>query len=477
MEALEGRLAAAGAARQSSDRSRSISAFAFDKALSLLLSDVAMFALASYVAVAFVSYLSRSVVYSHVVESAVIWIAVSVWTFKNLGLYRIYYALDYRDEWYYVVAGLALGVVPLLALYTVVPALSSSRLVLLTSFAMASVLVGTSRCIIHYQSGLRAGRRKRRIALVAASPELARISSAIDDGSTVLTLVQISGVDNAINEALAGSTQSWYDKALERGCDEIVFAGMPTARSALMVERAARDRVAVGFAPGGLSSQPYQLSFLSSRRQPILSAGRVAACTPINQVLKRIFDVTVATLGLAITWPLIAAAAIGILIESGRPVIFRQTRVGRNGKPFEILKLRSMTVDAEAKCGAVWAVGDPTKDARATKIGALIRKTSIDELPQFFNVLKGDMSIVGPRPERPIFVEQFRRQFPRYEELYLVRPGITGWAQVHMRRGFGVDQVGERLDLDLFYIENYSPLLDICLTFKTAVEVLFARWG
>jgi lipopolysaccharide/colanic/teichoic acid biosynthesis glycosyltransferase len=121
-------------------------------------------------------------------------------------------------------------------------------------------------------------------------------------------------------------------------------------------------------------------------------------------------------------------------------------------------------------------VGDPAQDRRTTKVGAFIRKTSIDELPQFINVIKGEMSIVGPRPERPIFVENFRKEYVRYDERHLVRPGITGWAHVHMRRSPCIEQIAERLDLDLFYIENYSPSLDLFVTFKTAVEVLFQRW-
>ncbi len=135
-----------------------------------------------------------------------------------------------------------------------------------------------------------------------------------------------------------------------------------------------------------------------------------------------------------------------------------------------------MARDAEAQCGPVWAVGDPSNDSRVTKVGKFIRKTSIDELPQFINVLLGNMSIVGPRPERPTFVERFRAEYPRYDERHLVRPGVTGWAHVHMRRSPGMDQIGERLDLDLFYVENYSLLLDIFITFKTAVEVLFQHW-
>jgi lipopolysaccharide/colanic/teichoic acid biosynthesis glycosyltransferase len=179
---------------------------------------------------------------------------------------------------------------------------------------------------------------------------------------------------------------------------------------------------------------------------------------------------------LLITWPAMLLGMLAILIESGRPVIFRQIRVGRDGRPFEILKLRSMARGAEAQSGPVWAVGNPAKDSRATKVGAFLRKTSIDELPQFINVLLGDMSVVGPRPERPVFVERFRKEHPRYDERHLVRPGITGWAHVHMRRSPGIEQVGERLELDLFYIENYSLVLDVFIAFKTGVEVLFQRW-
>jgi len=211
--------------------------------------------------------------------------------------------------------------------------------------------------------------------------------------------------------------------------------------------------------------------------QPRLLARRVPACTPINTLFKRFFDIVTAATGLLLTWPFILLGTIAILIESGRPVIFSQVRVGRDGKPFRILKLRTMALDAEAQCGPVWAVGDPSKDKRTTRVGAFLRKASIDEMPQFFNVLLGDMSLVGPRPERPVFVEQFRKEYPRYDERHLVRPGITGWAHVHMRRSPGIEEIGERLELDLFYIENYSLLLDVFIAFKTGVEVLFQRWA
>lgn len=459
-----------------STRSRSIRVFENDRAFLLLLSDLAMLAVAAWTAVMGAGYLNHVLDYPRVVESALMWTATSVWTFKTLGLYRISYALDSRDEWYYVVVGLAAGVVPLLLIFSIVPALSSSRLVLMGSFGLSVLLVGMSRSIVHHRFRIHAGRRKRRIALVASSSELLPIANAMGDGSSVLTLIPVEGTEQAMADVLNGSNLSWYDRLREEGCDEIIFSGMPTVRTALMVERAARDRITIGFAPPGLSLQAYRLNFLATQRQPILLAGRVAACSPVNVFLKRVFDLTVGSIGVLLTWPVMLIAMIAILIESGRPVIFRQTRIGRDGKPFEIFKLRSMARDAEAQCGPVWAVGDPANDSRVTKVGKFIRKTSIDELPQFFNVLLGNMSIVGPRPERPTFVERFRAEYARYDERHLVRPGVTGWAHVHMRRSPGMDQIGERLDLDLFYIENYSLMLDIFITFKTAVEVLFQHW-
>jgi exopolysaccharide biosynthesis polyprenyl glycosylphosphotransferase len=460
-----------------SQRSRAIREFESSRALFLLVSDLAMLGIASCAASVVVAYLGHPLVYSRVLESAVIWTFTSVWTFRYLGLYRITYALDRHDEWYYVIAGLGIGVAPLLIVFSIVPPLSSSRLVLIGAFGLSAVLVGLSRSLIQYRFKLSATRRKRRVALVAESSDLLRMANSMEDGSTTLSLIPVSGTDQAITDVLVGSARSWYDRLVEEGCDEIVFAGMPTPRTALIVERAARDHIVVAFAPAGLSSQPYGLDFLSSRRQPMMVARRVTACTPINALFKRIFDVTVASIGLLLTWPILVGAMIAILIESGTPVLYRQTRIGRNGRPFEILKLRSMVRDAEARSGAIWAVGDPSKDDRTTKVGRFIRKTSIDELPQFLNVLRGDMSIVGPRPERPVFVEQFRKEYPRYDERHLVRPGVTGWAHVYMRRSPSIDEIGERLDLDLFYIENYSLVLDIFVTFKTAVEVLFQPWA
>lgn len=476
MERVERTAASAAAPRTLSERSRSIRAFELKRALLLMVSDVAMLAIASSAAAFCYSYFSDFLDYSGIVESAFFWTVATVWTFKLIGLYRISYALDDRDEWYHVIMGLAIGVAPLLIVFTLVPSISTSRVVLLISFVLSVVLVGISRSIIHSAYRTKAGNHKRRLALVASSADLLPLASAMDVRACDLRLIPVSGTEQAITDVIAGRA-SWYQELLHEGCDEIVFAGMPTVPAGLLVERAARDRIAIGFAPSGLPSQLHGVDFHVSHREPRLVARRVPACMPMNLLFKRLFDITGAVIGLLLTWPAMLLGMLAILIESGRPVMFRQQRIGRDGKPFEILKLRTMRLDAEAASGPVWAVGDPTRDMRATKVGAFLRKTSIDELPQFINVLLGDMSIVGPRPERPVFVERFRQEYPRYDERHLVRPGVTGWAHVHMRRSPGLEQIGERLELDLFYIENYSLLLDVFITFKTGVEVLFQRWA
>ncbi len=461
---------------RASERSRAIQTFEFGRASALFFSDLLMLAIASFLAVWCVVSLNDQLDYERVVQSAVIWAAGSIVTFKVLGLYRISYALDGKDEWYNVILGLTTGVAPLLILFSIVPSLSSSRLVLLASFAISVVLVGTGRSLIHGRFKMNRERHKRRIALVAPPEYLSPMARAFDASSISLRLVPMQKTERAIKAAADVSAASWYDRVKAQGCDEIIFAGMPSVSTALLVERAARDNITIGFAPPGFSPQAGPLGVLGSQRQPVLIAGRVAACKPVNLALKRIFDIVVSSIALVLTGPIMLAAMLAIYLESGGPVVYRQTRVGRAGKPFEILKLRSMVQDAEVKCGPVWAIGDPVKDNRTTKVGAFIRKTSIDELPQFINVLRGEMSIVGPRPERPVFVERFRDEHARYDERHLVRPGITGWAHVHMRRSPGLEMIGERLDLDLFYIENYSPILDIFITFKTGVEVLFQRW-
>ena len=194
----------------------------------------------------------------------------------------------------------------------------------------------------------------------------------------------------------------------------------------------------------------------------------------VAQVFKRWFDIMASVALLIISWPCILLTAIAIILESGwsAPVLYRQVRVGKNGKLFKVIKFRSMRTDAEKDGKAQWARAN---DDRITRVGKFIRKVRIDELPQLFNVLKGEMSFVGPRPERPEFVEKFAETIPYYSERHRVKPGITGWAQLCYCYGSSYQDTIEKLQYDLYYIKNYSIFLDLLIIMQTIEVVLWGR--
>lgn len=187
---------------------------------------------------------------------------------------------------------------------------------------------------------------------------------------------------------------------------------------------------------------------------------------------KRLLDIVASFSILIITSPIMILTAIAIKLDSKGPVFFKQERSGLNGKEFLVYKFRSMVSDAEAKTGPVWSTKD---DPRITRVGKLIRKVRIDELPQMINVLKGEMSLVGPRPERPYFVDMLSKEIPYYKRRLKVRPGVTGWAQVKHKYDESIEDVKMKLNYDLFYIENMSLRLDIKIIFRTVFVVLFGK--
>ena len=189
----------------------------------------------------------------------------------------------------------------------------------------------------------------------------------------------------------------------------------------------------------------------------------------IDRFLKRAFDLFVSSLVLLLTAPLLLGGMVAIRWEGPGPVFYRQERVTQDGKVFRIMKLRTMRVDAEAG-GAVWAA---TKDNRITKVGSFLRRARIDELPQLLNILKGEMSFVGPRPERPVFVAELAEQIPLYNERHMVKAGLTGWAQVNYPYGASIDDARSKLSYDLYYVKNFSILFDFVILLQTLREVLW----
>ena len=190
--------------------------------------------------------------------------------------------------------------------------------------------------------------------------------------------------------------------------------------------------------------------------------------------IKRVFDLAASGVLLAVTLPVMLVTGLCIFFEDGAPVFYRQERVGKGGKTFMVLKFRSMRSDAEKSGKPQWAVAD---DPRVTRVGRIIRKLRIDELPQIFNVLNGDMSFVGPRPERPYFVNQLCMEVPYYNVRHSIKPGITGWAQVRYRYGASVDDAIEKLQYDLYYVKNHSLFLDVIILIDTVEVVVLGKGG
>ncbi len=266
---------------------------------------------------------------------------------------------------------------------------------------------------------------------------------------------------------------------------EVIVLGDPT-RAARQFEAGSGVDRPEGRTPRFLTWSQAQLDGPGETSEAPLGSGRVErsvpnpGATPIpsdrlgsGQLGKRLFDQGLAVLGLLVASPLLLAVMALIVITSGRPIFYGQERIGRCGRRFTIWKFRSMRTDSEARTGPIWATEN---DDRCTPLGAWLRKTSIDELPQLWNVLLGQMSLVGPRPERPFFVDQFRSEIPRYGLRHSMPVGLTGWAQVHGWRGR--TSLRKRLQFDLDYIRRWSLRLDVQVLAMTVVHLLAGktRW-
>jgi len=189
------------------------------------------------------------------------------------------------------------------------------------------------------------------------------------------------------------------------------------------------------------------------------------------QIVRRIVSIVLSLIGLAIVAPLIPFIALAVRMSSPGPILFRQTRVGRGGRTFTVFKFRTMDQNAEAK-GAVWAAKN---DPRVTPLGRFMRKTRLDEIPQLWNVLRGDMAFVGPRPERPEFVQWLTKEIPYYDLRHIIRPGLTGWAQVRYQYGASLEETRRKLEYDLYYVKHLSLGLDLLIIFETIKTILLRR--
>jgi Undecaprenyl-phosphate glucose phosphotransferase len=268
-----------------------------------------------------------------------------------------------------------------------------------------------------------------------------------------------------------GTLRQAEEVLAEREIDQVFLALPLEAHKKLLqlLELMARECVEIRLVPDILQYATLNATLEDVDGTPVINLSQV----PLqgwNSLVKRGMDLAIAGASLVVLLPVLPLLALAIWLEDRGPIFYRQERMGLDGKPFMILKFRSMRVDAEASSGPVWAIKD---DPRRTRVGTFLRHWSLDELPQVWNVLRGDMSIVGPRPERPTFVREFKHKIPRYMLRHRVKSGITGWAQVHGWRGN--TSIRKRIQYDLYYIQNWSLKLDCKILWMTLRHAL--RWN
>ncbi len=432
-------------------------------------------------------YFAGAVQYGDVpaAESVVgpLWIRALLVTFVMLaslvamGLYQFHQRLWYREASVRLFVAVAAGGIALAVIYYALPGLALSREI--SALAVGYVLLLLLFVRLYFVRNVDTNVFRRKILVYGAGDRAARIAElrrrADRRGFKVVGQVVAQGdTDIAGIDAVRLNGKTLVELADERGAEEVVVA-MDDRRGNLPIRQLLDCRLR------GIEVIDL-LEFLERETGKIwielvrpgwliFSPGfRVSKLRYFN---KRLVDFLASSVLMLVALPVMLIVAIAIKIEEGprSPILYRQKRVGRNNLVFNVLKFRSMRVNAEADGQAVWATKD---DNRITKVGAVLRKVRLDELPQILNVFRGQMSLVGPRPERPEFVQSLRASIPYYAERHTVNPGVTGWAQLRYSYGANEEDALEKLQYDLYYVKNQSLLLDLMIILQTVEVVL---WG
>jgi exopolysaccharide biosynthesis polyprenyl glycosylphosphotransferase len=349
--------------------------------------------------------------------------------------------------------------------------LSPSRVVLMSYWMFLILFTGGGRIIIRQvQRRLLARGIGLRNALIVGFNDRARaflkqVMRVSDIGYRVRGFVDGNVDEEYLGVKVISEIDGLESMVEKHNIRQVILAPAPNEREQipLIISRLANLRVGIKILPDLTDSLFGHVRTAQVRGVPLIDVFP-DILSPWERTFKRFLDVLASLLVLLVGSPFFTLVVILIKIDSRGPVLYSQQRVGRGGKIFTLYKFRSMVQDAEAKTGPKWAERD---DPRITRIGRILRKLHLDEFPQFINVLKGDMSLVGPRPERPAFVDEFRGQIPLYERRMNVKPGITGWAQVKHKYDESLTDVKDKLQYDLFYLENMSAALDLKIILST----------
>ena len=375
-----------------------------------------------------------------------------------------------------LIVAISLGVIGLSVLYFLIPEIGFWRSNLLYAMGASIVMLVFLRMLLGKALGSQAF--KRRIVVLGAgarAQRLKELSKTPGAGFAVVGYISMSEANRVIPEAIArDAIYNLADHVVLLNASEVVLA-LEERRNALPLKDLLRIKttgVHVNEISTFLERETGRVDLDSVNPSWLIFSDGFSSGRMISSAFKRLFDIAASLILLALMLPVILLTAVAIKLESKGPAFYRQRRVGLFGQGFDVVKLRSMRQDAEVAGQAVWA---EKNDPRITRVGNIIRKTRIDELPQCWSVLKGEMSFVGPRPERPQFVEDLEAKLPYYAERHMVKPGITGWAQINYPYGASLDDARHKLEYDLYYTKNYSPFLDLLIILQTMRVLLWAE--
>ena len=395
-------------------------------------------------------------------------------------LYSERQGVDRRDLFIRIMQALGAASFVLAALYVVFPSLAIGRLVFIFASVLVIIAVVGWRVVFEWTN--RAIGPRERLLLVGTSPAAVALARELHEHRIELGVEIVGFVDPdpsrvgapVLNPGVIGAVADIPHIVKDRRVDRVVVS-LVDARGKLKMEELLQMKLENGVSFDHLPTlyEEYTGKIAVENLRPswlIFSEGFKK--THILLFAKRVLDIAAAFVGLVVLAPVMALTALAVKLTSTGPALYHQVRVGKGGREYTVHKFRSMRQDAEAGTGAVWA---QAQDPRITPIGRFLRRTRLDELPQLWNVLVGDMSMVGPRPERPEFVSQLTEQIPFYGLRHTVRPGVTGWAQVRYTYGASVEDSMEKLQYDLFYIKHMTVAFDLFVLFSTIKTVVLRR--
>lgn len=419
-----------------------------------------------------------NILYAGAAVSILYWWGV----FSASACYTLHWDRSWTDELRLVAKPVTLGTLFLAVLtFAASPAVSLGRWIIVLYYLLLLYIVfaarGVSRLLERRMA--RRGILSRTAAVIGTGPEAARLVADLESrpslGYRIVGFIETEGAGpRAVEDGRVIGNVAQLDSLIaEKGIDEMLVTIASNFHQDILslLLPAASAGVRVKVVPDlfdVIAGHVHNTQILGEQLMELLPV-RLSFW---QRTIKALMDRVLAFVVLAAGMPVWATVALIILLDSRGPVFYRQERVGQGGRRFRIFKFRSMISDAEKHTGPVWAGKD---DPRITRVGAILRKMRLDEIPQLINVLLGEMSIVGPRPERPLFVDELRKVYPFYDKRLTVKPGISGWAQVKLEYDTSIEDVAEKLKLDFYYIENMSVFLDIEILARTLVVVLTGR--